>query len=133
MMLQVPRQPAVLDLVPAPTIPPGSMRRNRPVPTTSLNKRAGAVPGPRRRSCRHLPRRQNGAYSFSLDSGDTGTLGTLLVLLTGRPGLPSPPAFDHQLEVVVAREFRAARPDLPKTVLIGQLVGLDAAHSRARR
>lgn len=69
---------------------------------------------------------QNGAYLLSLDPGDTDTLGTLLVLVTGRPGLaPSILPSLTQLEVVVAREFRDARPDLPKTVLIGQLVGLD--------
>ncbi len=68
----------------------------------------------------------NGAYLLALDALETDTLGRLLVLITGQPGL-APPVLPLLLEaeVVLDRHFRGARPDLPRTVLVGQLCGLD--------
>ncbi len=67
-----------------------------------------------------------GAYVLELASADLDTPGTLLVHLAGAPALVPPvlPLLES-IEVVVARQFRAARPDLPETVLVGQLVDLD--------
>jgi hypothetical protein len=46
--------------------------------------------------------------------------------VTGQPGLAPTilPAL-ISAEVVVARQFRAARPDLPATIVVGQIAGLD--------
>lgn len=68
----------------------------------------------------------NGAYLLALGPADVEPTGALLVLLTGMPGL-SPPLLSVlvQAEVVPARQFRASRPDLPQTVLVGQLAGQD--------
>jgi hypothetical protein len=67
-----------------------------------------------------------GAYLLSLDASELDTLGTLLVLVTGQPSMvPGILPSLTSAEVVAARQFRAARPDLPATVLIGQIAGLD--------
>ncbi len=123
-------QPAVLDLVLRTDAPAGLHGLATELGAGDVLcqlKRAGADTwNGKALSAGNFRDAQNGAYLLSLDAADTDTLGTLLVLATGRPGLAQPilPSL-LQLEVVVARSFRAARPDLDKTIVIGQLVGLD--------
>jgi hypothetical protein len=68
----------------------------------------------------------NGAYVLALGPADVDTLGVLLVLVSGRPGLLTGihPSLT-QVEVVREKQFSAVRPNLPRTTLVGQIVGLD--------
>ena len=90
-------------------------------------KRAGA-PSWTARSLDALSFRDagNGAYLLVLQALETDTLGRLLVIVEGLPGL-APPILPLLLEaeVVLDRQFRGVRSDLPRTVLVGQLCGLD--------
>ncbi len=90
-------------------------------------KRPGATPWiPRAIEADAFRDLGNGAYLLSLESRDLDVPGPLFVRLSGRPGLDPPllPAL-LELEVVVPRDFHAPRPHLDRTLLVGQLAGLD--------
>ncbi len=68
----------------------------------------------------------HGAYLLELAALDLERAGSLLVLVSGALGLvPAIHPVLLQVEVVPARELRGARPDLPQTIVIGQLAGQD--------
>ncbi len=68
----------------------------------------------------------HGAYVIALEAAELDTVGALLVLLTGHAGLaPALLPSLAMLDVVLARELHAARPDLDRTILTGQVAGLD--------
>ncbi len=66
-----------------------------------------------------------GAYVLELGPAVLDTTGLLLLHLGAAPALTLPilPLL-LSIEVVEARRFHASRPDLPETVLVGQLVDL---------
>lgn len=68
----------------------------------------------------------NGAYVLALAAAEVDTLGVLLLLVSGQPGLvPEILPSLTQYEVVREKQFSAVRPNLPRTTLVGQIVGLD--------
>lgn len=68
----------------------------------------------------------NGTYLLDLDATDVEAPGALFIFVSGAPGL-APPVLPVLLEaeVVPERHFSGTRPDLPRTILVGQLAGQD--------
>jgi hypothetical protein len=120
-------RPGLLDVV-VRTAPEGAPRPGlQPGDVVCQLKRAGATRWASKRLLAQSWRDAGqGAYVLALDPGDTDTPGALFVLLEGAPHLV--PLILPRLcecEVVPAPQAHAARTDLERTTLVGQIVGLD--------